>query len=67
MVCIEICAANCKVPKRFGRCKYYEENCDFEESGSKSFKESCASSPGANKTRRNSIQDGEGNIGKDRE
>ena len=28
MVCIEICAANCKVPKRFGRCKYYEANCE---------------------------------------
>ena len=27
-VCIEICAANCKVPKRFGRCKYYEANCE---------------------------------------
>jgi hypothetical protein len=25
-VCAIICAANCKSPKHFGKCKYYEEN-----------------------------------------
>lgn len=30
-VCIEICAANCKVKGKFGHCKIYEENAEWDE------------------------------------
>lgn len=46
-MCIEICAANCKVPKRFGRCKYYEENCEEYDEKNRTWREDKKCSAGS--------------------